>query len=179
MIQASEIELMLEKLLSSYELAHKFNSDLERRFMMCKSGCLPKMANRDSIPRLIKQEGESLRLYSKLMQKLYSNPKENLSLSEEEITTKLFGFFKQVFTRYIAMNTKLLEIKDKAAISDNSFSHEGSNPHQMSNRDRWSEVDKMLQAISPIISGTLINFILDGFKDSDVSLLLTLVKTES
>lgn len=165
-IEPVDIEVLLSRLYKSYKLAHEFNTNIEMRYEMWKSGKLPLQVNTESIPRLTKQERESLRLYFKLLIKLYTTPKEGFQLNREQLVEKVLNFTIEVLGEFHSQNQKLLLIKEKLAVR-------GQSPDQVETglkmQDQWTEVNKIIHSISSIISGTILDFLATGVKEEDVS----------
>lgn len=76
-LEYEDISKLLEKVHNSYELAHKFNINIERRIEVLKNGNLK--ATSKILPGLIKQERQSLKIYFVIMMKLYKSPKAELT----------------------------------------------------------------------------------------------------
>ena len=79
-LEYKDISKLLDKVKNSYNLAHRFNMNIERRVEVLKNGSLKPINN--VLPGLIKQERQSLKIYFFVIRKIYKNPKDHLTKSE-------------------------------------------------------------------------------------------------
>lgn len=79
-LEYKDISILLDKVKNSYDLAHRFNMNIERRVEVLKNGSLRPVNN--VLPGLIKQERQSLKIYFFVISKIYKSPKDHLTKSE-------------------------------------------------------------------------------------------------
>ena len=146
----------MSRLKQSYFRVYEFNSGIDKRYEMWKSGRLPLTSHADSIPRLTKQERESLRLYFKLMTHIYlSHPTD--SDKPNPIVKKLTDFSQQVLRDYINKNEQYYSIREKISKVKQTPEEEMAES-SFSDHDLLNELGKMIQSISNIIAGTILEF---------------------
>jgi hypothetical protein len=146
---------LLRNLEYIYDIVHKFNMNIQKRFELFEK--IDLKTYHDKVPILLKHEIMSLESYFLFLNNLYKQGKEGID--KEESTGKIIDFSKKVLQEFSSNYDKMLQLASKL--------NSGGNSEKYGNIELIEAIEEMkriLVSISLIISQSVLRTLLHMHK---------------
>ena len=104
-LSIEQVQILLQSLDVQYKFAKEFNSEVNLRFRLWKSGY---MAELDHLPGLLAQEEESLKVYLSILFKQFFKGRDGQA--GEDVSKPLFALCSKVLKDYVLKHSELISI---------------------------------------------------------------------
>lgn len=154
-LDSEDCNNLLRNLEYIYDVVHKFNMNIPKRFELFEK--IDLKTYHDKVPILLKHEIMSLESYFLFLNRLYKDGKEGIN--KDESTAKIIDFSKKVLQEFSSNYDKMLHLASKL--------NSGSKIEKNENIDPIEEIEEMkriLVSISLIISQSVLRTLLHMHK---------------